>query len=92
MLAIPADAPNPEAAHKFLDFIMEPQVTADITNYVFYANGNAASWPLVDPEITGDPAIFPPEEVRAKMFPMVTRDARTDRLVTRLWTQVKTGQ
>jgi putrescine transport system substrate-binding protein len=92
MLAIPADAPNPEAAHKFLDFIMEPQVTAGITNYVFYANGNAASWPLVDPEITGDPAIFPPEEVRAKMFPMVTRDARTDRLVTRLWTQVKTGQ
>jgi putrescine transport system substrate-binding protein len=92
MLAIPADAPNPEAAHKFLDFIMQPDITADITNYVYYANGNAASWPLVDPAITGDPAIFPPEEVRAKMFPMVTREARTDRLLTRLWTQVKTGQ
>ena len=92
MMAIPADAPNPEAAHAFLNFVMEPQITADITNYVWYANANAASMPLVDPEIANDPAIFPPAEVRAKLFPTVTHDARTDRLITRLWTRVKTGQ
>lgn len=92
MMAIPADAPNPDAAHAFLNFIMDPQITADITNYVFYANANAASMPLVDPEIANDPAIFPSPEVREKLFPTLARDARTDRLMTRLWTQVKTGQ
>ena len=60
MAAIPADAPNPEGALAFLNFVMEPQIAADITNHVWYANANAASWPLVDPEINGDPAIYPP--------------------------------
>ena len=92
MMAIPVDAPNPDAAHAWINFIMEPEITADITNYVWYANANTASMPLVDPEIAGDPAIFPSAEVRAKLFPTVTYDARTDRLITRLWTQVKTGQ
>jgi putrescine transport system substrate-binding protein len=92
LMAIPADAPNPEAAHRFINFIMEPEITADITNSVWYANANAAAMPLVDAEIASDPAVFPPEEVRAKMFPTVLRDARTDRLMTRLWTRVRTGQ
>jgi putrescine transport system substrate-binding protein len=92
MMAIPVDAPNPDAAHAWINFMMDPQITADITNYVWYANANAASMPLVDPEIAGDPAIFPSAEVRAKLFPTVTYDARTDRMITRLWTQVKTGQ
>jgi putrescine transport system substrate-binding protein len=92
MMAIPADAPNPDAAHAFLNFIMEPEITADITNYVWYANANAASMPLVDPEIANDPAIFPPADVRAKLFPTIVYDPRTDRLMTRLWTRVRTGQ
>jgi putrescine transport system substrate-binding protein len=92
MMAIPADAPNPEAAYAWMNFIMDPQITADITNYVWYANANTASMPLVDAEVRDDPAIFPPEEVRAKLFPSVVYDARTDRTITRLWTSVKTGQ
>ena len=92
MMAIPADAPNPENAHAFINFIMEPQITADITNFVFYANANTAAMPLVEPEIANDPAIFPTEEVKANLFPAVTHDARTDRLITRLWTTLKTGQ
>jgi putrescine transport system substrate-binding protein len=92
MMAIPADAPNPEAAHAWINFIMDPQITADITNYVWYANANAASMPLVDPEVAGDPAIFPPPEVVAKLFPSVVYDARTERAITRLWTTVRTGQ
>jgi putrescine transport system substrate-binding protein len=92
MMAIPADAPNPEAAHAFINFVMQPQITADITNYVWYANANAASMELVDAAIAEDPAIFPPKEVRDKLFPTVVYGARTDRVITRLWTQVKTGQ
>jgi putrescine transport system substrate-binding protein len=92
MAAIPADAPNPDGAHAFLNFVMDPQISADITNHVWYANANAKSWPLVDPEIIGDPAIFPPAEVQGKLFPTVPHDARTERLLTRLWTGLKTGQ
>jgi putrescine transport system substrate-binding protein len=92
MMAIPADAPNPDAAHKWINFIMDPQITADITNYVSYANANAASMPMVDEEIKNDPSIFPPPEVMAKLFPTVVYDGRTDRVMTRLWTRVQTGQ
>ncbi len=92
MLAIPVDAPHPEAAHKFINFIMDAQITADITNYVWYANANTASMPLVDEEITSDPGIFPTEEAKERLWAAQVYDARTDRLVTRLWTRVKTGQ
>jgi putrescine transport system substrate-binding protein len=92
MMLIPADAPNPEGAHAFINFIMDAQITADITNYVWYANANTASMPMVDPEIVGDPAIFPPAEVLANMWQLKPYDARTSRTMTRLWTRVKTGQ
>ena len=92
MLAIPADAPNPDAAHKFIDFIMDPQITADITNYVWYASANAASLPLIDEEIKSDPGIFPTEEAKKNLWPAEVKSPRTDRVITRLWTEVKTGQ
>jgi len=92
MMAIPVDAPNPEAAHKFINYIMDPQVTADITNYVWYANANAASMALVEEEITSDPGIFPDAETKTGLYGAPVYDSRTDRTVTRLWTTVKTGQ
>ncbi|MBB5515193.1 putrescine transport system substrate-binding protein [Rubricella aquisinus] len=92
MMAIPVDAPNPDLAHEFINFVMDAQITADITNYVWYANANAASMPLVDPEITSDPGIFPTEEAKARLWGAEVYDSRTDRIVNRLWTQVKTGQ
>lgn len=92
MMAIPADAPNPEGAHAFINFVMKPEIKADITNYVFYANANVPSLPLVEEDIRNDPAVFPTPEVLEKLYPMVTRDARTDRTMTRLWTTAKTGQ
>ncbi len=91
-MAIPVDAPNPDAAHKFIDFVMDAQITADITNYVWYANGNAASMPLVDEEITSDPGIFPTDAAKANLWASQVYNARQDRNVTRLWTKVKTGQ
>ncbi len=92
MLAIPVDAPNRENAHALIDFIMRPEITADITNFVYFANANLPAMAFVGPEIAGDAAIFPPPEVRAKLFPAMTYDARTDRLITRLWTTLKTGR
>ena len=75
-----------------MNFIMEPQITADITNYVSYANANKASLPLVDEAVRSDPSIFPPDEVMAKLFPSVTYGPKVDRVITRLWTKVRTGQ
>lgn len=91
MLAIPADAPHPENAHKFINFIMDAQITADITNYVWYANANKASMELVDPEITGDPAIFPTPEVSAKLWRAKVKNAAESRLVNEAWAAVKAG-
>ena len=92
MMAIPVDAPNPEAAHKFINFIMDPQITADITNYVWYANANTASLPLVDPDIISDPSIFPTDATKEQLWGAVAYGARLDRGITRLWTEIKTGQ
>ncbi len=91
-LAIPSDAPHPENAHMFLDYIMEPKVAADISNYVFYANGNSASLPLVDDEVKTDPGIYPSDEVKANLFPDLADTAKFTRLLTRAWTKIKTGQ
>jgi len=92
MLAIPADAPHPDNAHKFINFIMEPQIAADISNYVFYANANAASTALISDEVKNDPAIYPPADVKAKLFVTRSHTAPFDRLLTRSWTRIKTGQ
>ncbi|MCY4324424.1 MAG: polyamine ABC transporter substrate-binding protein [Betaproteobacteria bacterium] len=91
LMAIPADAPNPDAAHKFIDFIMRPEITADITNYVAYANANLASRQFVDEEILNSPAIFPDPETKQRLWNVVTYDAELTRLLTRFWIDYKTG-
>ncbi|KAA3622178.1 MAG: polyamine ABC transporter substrate-binding protein [Proteobacteria bacterium] len=92
MMTIPNDAPHPGNAHKFLDFLMKPQIAADISNYVWYANANAAATDLVDSEVTGDPAIYPSDDVKAKLFADLTEPPSYTRHVTRAWTKLKTGQ
>ena len=68
VMAIPADAPNPEAAHTWINYILRPDVMAGITNYVWYANAVPASLEMVDEEVRTDPAIFPSEETQANLF------------------------
>jgi putrescine transport system substrate-binding protein len=91
LLAIPADAPHPDNALKFINFIMEPQITADISNYVFYANGNKAAFPLVDEAIRNDPNIYPPADIAAKLVPLKAHTDGFTRDLTRTWTRIKTG-
>lgn len=92
MLAIPADADNVDNAHKFLDYLMRPEVIASVSDYVAYANGNASSVELIDPEVSGDTRIFPADEVKAKLFPFKVLPKKIDRVITRLWTDVKSGR
>ena len=90
-MAIPADAPNPEAAHRFLNFILEPEVAAAASNYVYFANGNKASQPLLAEDVIGDTAIYPDEATVSNLYITTPYDPRSQRFVTRMWTRVKTG-
>jgi len=67
-LLIPRDAPHPEAAYRFLSFILEPQVIAQITNDIHYANANLAANAYVDPHILSDPAIYTSQEIRSRLY------------------------
>ncbi|MDW3223556.1 MAG: polyamine ABC transporter substrate-binding protein [Paracoccaceae bacterium] len=90
-MAIPVDAPNPEAAHVFLNFIMDAQNMADASNYVYYANGNVASQPLLEEDVIGDPAIYPDAATLENLYTTTPYPARVQRTVTRLWTKIKSG-
>jgi putrescine transport system substrate-binding protein len=90
-LLIPANAPHPHAAHLFLNYILDPQVIADITNYTYYGNDNLAARAYVDAAILNDPSIYPPPAVRARLFLPTEFDAKYQRLRTRTWTRIKSG-
>ena len=90
-MAIPVDAPNPEGAHVFLNFILDAQNMADASNYVYYANGNIASQPLLEEDVIGDPAIYPDEATLENLYTTTPYPARVQRTVTRLWTKIKSG-
>lgn len=92
MLVIPRDAPNPEGAHAFINFLMDPEVAAANTNYVAYPNANLASRAMIEPEILNDPTIYPTDETISTSWTLRPYDSRTDRIVTRIWTRVRTGQ
>ncbi len=92
MYAIPADAPHPNNAHAFINFMMKPDVAAKNSNFVNYATGNAASLPLVDESVRSDPGVYPPAEVKAKLFPDLAASDDFTRLVNRSWTRFTTGQ
>lgn len=91
LFAIPSDAPHADNAHKFIDFMLRPDIAAANTNYVFYASGNKAALELISEEVKNDPAIYPPPEVLTKLFPLKAHTADYDRLLTRSWTRIKTG-
>ena len=91
MIAIPADAPNPDAAHKFIDFIMRPQISADITNYVVYANANIPSLEFVNEDILNSPEIFPDAATKERLWNTVTYNDDITRMLTRFWLDYKTG-
>ncbi|MEO9780462.1 MAG: polyamine ABC transporter substrate-binding protein [Sedimentitalea sp.] len=90
-MAIPVDAPNPDGAHVFLNFILDAQNMAAASNYVYYANGNKASQEFLVEDVIGDPAIYPDEATLANLFTTTPYPAKVQRVATRLWTKIKSG-
>ena len=90
--AIPKDAPNPDNALRFLDFLLEPKVAAASSELTGYANANTAATALLPKAISGNPLIYPPASVRATFYTITAGTADQTRERTRLWTMVKTGR
>jgi putrescine transport system substrate-binding protein len=88
---IPSDAPHPENAHRFLEFLSRPEVAAGIANYTYYANANLGSKAFIAPEILSNPAIYPSDEARARLWTPDALSAETLRNFTRIWTSIKAG-
>ena len=91
-LAIPKDAKNVDNALKFIDYLNDPQVAANGVNYVSYASPNLAALDLVNPDIKNNPSIYPTPEVKKNLFPDMQVGPELERLRTRTWTAIKTGQ
>ncbi|MDH5277006.1 MAG: polyamine ABC transporter substrate-binding protein [Gammaproteobacteria bacterium] len=92
MLAIPADAKHVNNAYLFIDYLMRPEVAAKNSNYVNFANSNAASYSLISEEVINDPGIYPTAEVKTKLVPDLAESTEFTRLLIRSWTRFKTGQ
>ena len=92
MLAVPADAPHPQNALAFINFLLEPEVAAKNSNLVKYANVNTASTALLSDAVKGDPNIYPPPDLLAKLVPEPPRPQDYNRLMTRTWARFKTGK
>ena len=90
-MAIPADAPNPEAAHAFINFIIQPDNIAAASNYVYFANGVSTENQELNEDVIGDTAIYPDEETLSKLYITNPWAPKTQRAATRLWTKVKSG-
>ncbi len=88
-LAIPSDAPNTEAAHTLINYLMKPEVIAKATNYVAYANGNLASQKLVNKEILEDPQIYPGAETIKRLYTTSPFDQKAQRALTAVWRKMK---
>ena len=90
-MAVPADAPNPEGAHKFINFILDAQNMAAASNYVYYANGNLAAQEFLVEDVIGDLAIYPDAATLEKLYTVTAYPPRVQRTVTRMWTKIKSG-
>ncbi|HWX79868.1 MAG TPA: polyamine ABC transporter substrate-binding protein [Steroidobacteraceae bacterium] len=91
-LLIPRGAPHPLAAYAFINFILRPDVIAEITNQIFYGNDNIASRPLIDKRILDDVTLYPTPEIEARLYRSAEVSAATERIRTRTWTRVKTAE
>src|SRR5215212_1594377 len=90
--AIPKDARNVAEAHAFIDYMLRPEVAAKNSNFLGYANGNIASQPLLDKAVLDDRTVYPDAATMASLYLITAHDQKTQRLMNRLWTRIKTGR
>jgi putrescine transport system substrate-binding protein len=89
--AIPKDAAHVAEAHAFIDYLLRPEVAAKNSNLVAYANGNLASQKFIDKAVLDDKSIYPDSATMGRLYTVSARDQKSQRLLNRLWTKIKTG-
>jgi putrescine transport system substrate-binding protein len=89
--AVPVDAPHPDNAHRLIDFLMDPAIAAENSNAIHFPNGNAASQPMLQPDLT-NAAIYPKGELASRLIPERAKSEEYARLRTRMWTRFRTGK
>ncbi|SEL87539.1 putrescine transport system substrate-binding protein [Pseudoxanthomonas sp. GM95] len=92
MLSIPKDAKNVDNAYAYINYLLDPQVMANNSNFISYPNAIPKAKDLMDKQITSDPTIYPPPEVAAKLFTFAIIPPEVDKQYTRLWTDLKTNK
>jgi putrescine transport system substrate-binding protein len=92
MLAIPKDAANVKEAHAFINYLLKPEVIAQVSDYVGYANPNPGSDTLMEQSIRTDESVYPPQAVLDKTYVSIELPPNIQRLMTRSWTKVKSGK
>jgi putrescine transport system substrate-binding protein len=90
-LVIPADSPNAAGAQVFINYVMRPQVSADVTRYIGFASANAAALPLLPAAVRGNAAVYPPPDVRQRFELQRVYAADEIRSFSRAWLQFKSG-
>jgi putrescine transport system substrate-binding protein len=88
---VPADAPHPDEALAFIDYMERPEVAARNSNYVNYANANKDSQQFLSDEVKSDPAVYPDEATIGRLFTSTPYEPKVQRVITRLWTNLKAG-
>jgi putrescine transport system substrate-binding protein len=91
-LAIPKDAKNSAEALELINYLQKPEVAAKNSSFISYANGNLASQKFIDKTVLDDKTIFPDEATMAKFYTINAKDPKTERVMNRLWTRIKTGK
>ncbi|MGQ7819215.1 polyamine ABC transporter substrate-binding protein [Metapseudomonas furukawaii] len=91
-LVLLKQAPHPAQGLAFIDYLMRPEVIAPITDYLRYPNGNRSATPLVSAETRNNPAVYPSAETMARLFTLEPLPKKTERIRTRVWSKVKSGQ
>jgi len=90
MLAIPKDAPHSDSAYAFINFVMDPKVIGEVTNFKGYANANAGAQPLAS--VKSNPGIYPTAELLPKLTVQLADSADQSRAITRVWEKFKSAQ
>lgn len=91
LFVIPENAPHPEAAHQFLDFVLTPEINAAIASEYWYATANAAAEEFMDGEVLDDTAVYPTDEIRSRLE-FFTDVGNADRVVNRAWAEIELGE
>ncbi len=92
VMAIPADAPHPEQAMAFINFMLTPKYIAAASNFVNYANANLGATDLLNEDLRNNPGIYPDETVKQKLFVLKERTDKEIRNINRMWTHIKANR